>query len=143
MTKIIDLLVQLKPPPGHSNARRLIAQGAVCLDGQRMTNPEYVVAPGEHTLHIVSEVRKVTVPSDAPEDSLDNAINRLAKHIENGELLSCTNPVAFLDTVTEKLEHTEAQLQVFVEWTCEVSAHGMVPGKWILDKLRELGLVKR
>jgi hypothetical protein len=69
-----------------------------------------------------------------------NAIDRLAKHIENGELLVETDPVAFLDTVTERFEHIEAQLQVFVEWTCEVSAHGMVPGQWILDKLRELGL---
>jgi hypothetical protein len=79
--------------------------------------------------------------------SLDNALNRLAKHIENAGQLACTNPVAFLDTVTEKLKHTETQLQVFVEWIntqqSGICSEVVLQGDDVLAKLHELGLVKR
>jgi hypothetical protein len=147
MTKISDLLVQLKITPSLSEARRLLNQGSVRIDGTRYLDNEDV-APGDHTLRVGSKVQTFTIPYDVPEDSLDNALNRLAKHIENGELLACTNPVAFLDTVTEKLEHTEAQLQVFVEF---IRAERQESLNWhedniwhnVLNKLHELGLVKR
>ena len=69
--------------------------------------------------------------------TMEDAINRLATHIENGELMACTDPVAFLDAVTERLEHTETQLRAFVAW-----ANGCCIHEAVLKKLRELGLVK-
>lgn len=77
---------------------------------------------------------------------MEDAINRLAKHIENGELLSCTDPVAFLDAVTERLAHTETQLQAFVAWMgtqqSGICGEVVLQGDDALAKLRELGLVK-
>jgi len=78
---------------------------------------------------------------------MSDAIDRLAKHIENGALLSCTDPVAFLDAVTERLAHTETQLRTFVAWVEEpcLSRNSKVYCRAmgdVLAKLRELGLVK-
>lgn len=77
---------------------------------------------------------------------MEDAINRLAKHIENGELMAATDPTAFLDAVTEKLEHTETQLQAFVAWTntqqSGICGEVVLQGDDVFAKLCELGLVK-
>jgi len=106
MTKISDLLAQLKITSSLSEARRLLNQGAVRIDGTRYLDNEDV-APGDHTLRVGSKVQPFTIPYDVPEDSLDNALNRLAKHIENGELLASTDPITFLNMVEEKLAKLE------------------------------------
>ena len=46
MTKISDLLVQLKITPSLSEARRLLNQGSVRIDGTRYLDNEDV-APGD------------------------------------------------------------------------------------------------
>jgi len=46
---------------------------------------------------------------------MEDAIDRLAKHIENGELLASTDPVEFLNAVEKKLR----AIQVLAEWTKE------------------------
>lgn len=78
---------------------------------------------------------------------MEDAINRLAKHIENGELLASTDPVVFLDTVTARLEHTEAQLCAFVDFVRAERQKGLnwrEDNVWhdVLAKLSELGLMK-
>lgn len=74
---------------------------------------------------------------------MEDAINRLAKHIENGALLASTDPVAFLDAVTTKLEAVQA-LVVWSQEPClsrDSRAYSRAMND-LLNKMKTLGLVK-
>lgn len=50
--KILDLLMKTKAIPSRSEARRLVAQGAVKLDGQPVPVWDDEVLDGKHEIHI-------------------------------------------------------------------------------------------
>ena len=117
----------------------------VHLGGGRSTRPSKRVC-AEYTYQFhnrafgVVKVRGSQMTSDSVR--LEDAINRLAAHVENGALLAATNPVAFLDAVEAKL----AAVRVLIEWVREKRSKGL---DWraddvlhhMLSELRELGLL--
>ena len=56
---IVDLLVEVGLAPSKSQARRLIAQGGVRLDGNKVESIEETVMPGEETILQVGKRRFV------------------------------------------------------------------------------------
>ncbi len=50
--KIVDLVFQAKMASSKSEARRLVAQGAVSVDGQRITDPVQLFEAGEYLIQV-------------------------------------------------------------------------------------------
>ncbi len=49
-TNILDILVESELAPSKSEARRLVEQGGVSIDGEKVTDPNYVVEKNEFVL---------------------------------------------------------------------------------------------
>lgn len=52
VVKLFELLVEAGLAPSRSEARRLVEQGAVSLDGARVAEPAMDVLPGEHLVQV-------------------------------------------------------------------------------------------
>jgi tyrosyl-tRNA synthetase len=50
--KLFEVLVEAGLAPSKSEARRLVQQGAVSVDGERLSDPTRVLAPGEMLIQV-------------------------------------------------------------------------------------------
>jgi tyrosyl-tRNA synthetase len=50
--KLFEVLVEAGLAPSKSEARRLVQQGAVSIDGERLSDPTRVLEPGEMLIQV-------------------------------------------------------------------------------------------